>query len=233
MSNPGDVKPVGQVADLRIDYSPSYWVYFIQRGEIVIILLAGGDKKTLKTGCQNSVSVSERRVGDLLWLNCKLILAWGASDYLNIKEDIIAYLEEGDPGFVTAASGDIARSQRMTQIARKTGLGRESLDKALQPKVTQSLPRCLRFCRYLAYAFRLYPLLKTREQHSCKSLLMAFCPKRYVQGRKNLTCLGRICVRNLGDVCQSVSHFSDYHFNPAGYSAATCREPTAESDRRL
>jgi probable addiction module antidote protein len=40
-------------------------------------------------------------------------------------------LEENDPGLITAALGDIARAKGMTQIAKKTGLGRESLYKAL------------------------------------------------------------------------------------------------------
>lgn len=45
--NPGDVKPVGEgVSEMQIDYGPGYRVYFKKTGQMLIILLAGGVKKT-------------------------------------------------------------------------------------------------------------------------------------------------------------------------------------------
>jgi putative addiction module killer protein len=47
LGNPGDVKPVGEgLSELRIDYGPGYRVYFVNRGQTLIVLLCGGDKST-------------------------------------------------------------------------------------------------------------------------------------------------------------------------------------------
>lgn len=47
LGNPGDVRPVGEgVSEMRIDYGPGYRIYFVSRGELLVILLAGGDKQT-------------------------------------------------------------------------------------------------------------------------------------------------------------------------------------------
>lgn len=63
---------------------------------------------------------------------------WDSAEYLKTDEDIAAYLdavlEEDDPALVTHALGVIARAKGMSQIARETGLGRESLYKALSPE---------------------------------------------------------------------------------------------------
>ena len=63
------------------------------------------------------------------------ILPWDAAEYLNSEEEMAAYLEaaleEGEASLIAAALGDIARARGMTQLAQDTGLGRESLYKAL------------------------------------------------------------------------------------------------------
>ena len=63
---------------------------------------------------------------------------WDAAEHLQSRNDMATYLEaaldEGDAALVAATLGDIARASGMTAIARETGLGRESLYKALSPE---------------------------------------------------------------------------------------------------
>ena len=60
------------------------------------------------------------------------------ADYLETPEDIALYLEavfeDGDPKLITAALGDVARAKGMTEAARKAGVARETLYKALSDK---------------------------------------------------------------------------------------------------
>jgi putative addiction module killer protein len=55
----GDAKHVGEgVSELRIDYGPGYRVYFTKRGSAVVILLAGGDKRTQTTDIKTAIRLA-------------------------------------------------------------------------------------------------------------------------------------------------------------------------------
>ena len=59
LGNPGDVKSVGGgVFELRIGYGPGYRVYFVRRGETLIILLGGGDKSTQAADIRAALSLA-------------------------------------------------------------------------------------------------------------------------------------------------------------------------------
>jgi len=78
---------------------------------------------------------------------------WDVAAYLKTGEDIANYLEavfeDGDPALVAAALGDVARAKGMTKIARATGLGRESLYKALSRGGNPELATVLKVIRAL------------------------------------------------------------------------------------
>ena len=57
--NSGDVKPVGEgVSELRINYGPGYRVYYTMRGRTVVILLAGGEKRTQATDIKTALRLA-------------------------------------------------------------------------------------------------------------------------------------------------------------------------------
>ena len=62
---------------------------------------------------------------------------YDVAEFLETPEEMAAYLEaciqesDGDAAFIAKALGDIARAKGMTQVARESGLSRESLYKAL------------------------------------------------------------------------------------------------------
>lgn len=59
LGNPGDVKPVRNgISELRIDHGPGYRVYFMQRGDVVIVLLVGGDKRTQDADIKRAIMIA-------------------------------------------------------------------------------------------------------------------------------------------------------------------------------
>jgi probable addiction module antidote protein len=75
---------------------------------------------------------------------------YDVAEHLRTPEDMAAYLEacieeaDGDAAFIAKALGDIARAQGMTQVARDSGLSRESLYKALSGERSPSFDTILK-----------------------------------------------------------------------------------------
>ena len=58
--NPGDVRPVGEsVSEMRIDYRPGYRVYYKKQGSKLVILLAGGDKRSQSRDIKNALNFAK------------------------------------------------------------------------------------------------------------------------------------------------------------------------------
>jgi len=83
---------------------------------------------------------------------------YDVAEYLENAEDMAAYLEaaleDGDPTVVITALGNIARARGMSQIARDTGLGRESLYKALSPEGNPEFATVMKVVRALGLKLR-------------------------------------------------------------------------------
>jgi probable addiction module antidote protein len=75
---------------------------------------------------------------------------YDVAEFLETPEEMAAYLEaciqesDGDAAFIAKALGDIARAKGMTQVARESGLSRESLYKALSGDRSPSFDRILK-----------------------------------------------------------------------------------------
>lgn len=88
---------------------------------------------------------------------------YDVSEHLRTPEEMAAYLDasiaecEGDAAFVAKALGDIARAKGMAALARETGLGRESLYKALSAHGNPHLGTVLKVAKALGLQLGVRP----------------------------------------------------------------------------
>ena len=84
------------------------------------------------------------------------------ANYLTDEEDVVEYLrqvlEDGDPALLGAALGDIARARGMSQLARDTGLSRESLYKSLSGKRAPNSDTLFKVMKALGFKLTLLPI---------------------------------------------------------------------------
>lgn len=55
----GDVKYFSGIGELRVDYGPGYRIYFVKKGDIVVILLCGGDKRSQNSDIRRAVAMAK------------------------------------------------------------------------------------------------------------------------------------------------------------------------------
>ena len=55
----GSVIEVDGIGELRIDYGPGYRLYFVQRGNTVIVLLCGGDKRRQDRDIKRAIDMAK------------------------------------------------------------------------------------------------------------------------------------------------------------------------------
>ena len=81
------------------------------------------------------------------------------ANYLGNEEEVAEYLrqvlEDGDPAELAAALGDVARARSMTQLARDTGLSRESLYKSLSGERAPSSDTLFKVIRAMGFKLSL------------------------------------------------------------------------------
>lgn len=86
------------------------------------------------------------------------------ADHLRTPEEMAAYLEacieesDGDAAFIAKALGDIARAKGMTQVARDSGLSRESLYKSLSGECVPSFDTILKVIKALGLKLHAEPI---------------------------------------------------------------------------
>jgi probable addiction module antidote protein len=89
---------------------------------------------------------------------------WDSAEHLKSDEDMAAYLEAclqeagDDAAFIAQALGNIARAKGMTQLSKDTGLGRESLYKALSGEGNPSFATSLKVTHALGFKFQVHRL---------------------------------------------------------------------------
>ena len=94
-------------------------------------------------------------------MNALKLRKWDSAEHLKTEEDMVRYLEAcmeeagDDAAFIAKALGNIARAKGMTQLAKETGLGRESLYKALSGEGNPSFATILKVVR--ALGLKLHP----------------------------------------------------------------------------
>ncbi len=159
-SNRGDAKHFDGISEPRIDTGPGYRVYVAKRGNTVYLLLCGGYKSSPRKDHRESeedaggkyvvrLAATSQVVPEKECVMSTKFSAFDVAGYLDSEAAMAAYLNEtmaeNDSDLFLSALADIARARSMSKVAEDSGLGRESLCKALRPGAKPGFATITRF----------------------------------------------------------------------------------------
>ncbi len=156
--NFGDSKFVGEsVFELRFDIGEGYRVYFTNKKENIVFLLAGGKKNTQQEDIREAIELAQE--GDFT-----MTTKFDVADYLDTKELQDGYLEavakENDPAELIKAIKTVARAKGMSKTANDAGITREGLYKALSPDGNPAFYTVWQILASIGYTLTPTPLAK-------------------------------------------------------------------------
>jgi probable addiction module antidote protein len=128
-------------------------MYFKRIGSEVVTLLARGDQHSQLAGIKTALRL--RAIFRRSTMRKTKTTRYDVAEHLRNSEEMAAYLEaclkeaKGDAACIAKALGDIARAKGMSQVARDSGLSRESLYKALSGERSPDFDTILKVIRAL------------------------------------------------------------------------------------
>lgn len=141
--------PSVKASEMRIHAGPGYRVYYGRIRQCVYLLLCAENKSTQRCDIKQAIALLKK----LERCSMKKTAPFDAADYLDNDEVIAEYLnaalEDPNPDVFLVAVADVAKARGMSQLAKDTGLGRESLYKALAPGAKPRYDTVLKLVRAL------------------------------------------------------------------------------------
>jgi len=186
LGNFGDCEPVGErVSEMRIHHGPGFRVYFVRHGAVVYVLLCGGDKssqrrdiaraKRMAREIEGERAMKKAKAKENVKANAKAKVTYApfeVADYLDSEEAIAEYLSlaarDENPGVLLKALGDVAKARGMAEVAKASGLGRESLYKTLAPGAKPRFETIATIMRALNVGFSVESRLPVRAKRARK-----------------------------------------------------------------